>query len=160
MIMIKKIFTPILMPYWWQDLLLTIPRLVYGYALAAEFGAAKFGMPWSPMDNNLGLFEIAFWFPKDVAAFGGIFALFPAFFAWIAGFSEAVGGIAWVLGFKTRLFSFLILCTMFVAAFFQQIENGFWNMMPSIGYIWISLFYMIIGSGRFGIDNYISSKLK
>lgn len=158
--MFKRILTPILMPKWWQDLLISVPRLVYGYLLAAEFGAAKFGMPWSPVDNNLGLFEIAFWFPKDVAEFGGVFALFPAFFAWMAGFSEAVGGIAWILGFKTRVFSFLIFCTMFVAVFFQQMNNGMWNMMPGMGYLWISLFYMVIGSGRFGLDHLISNKIK
>jgi putative oxidoreductase len=39
-------------------------------------------MPWSPIDSNLGLFEVA-WFPKDVAGYGGIFAVAPAFFAWM-----------------------------------------------------------------------------
>ena len=47
----NKLTTPITMPYWWQDLLIAIPRIVCGYLLAAEFGAQKFGLPWSPADT-------------------------------------------------------------------------------------------------------------
>ena len=148
------------MPAWWQDLLLLIPRLVCGYLLTSNFGAAKFGLPWSPTDNNLGLFEVAFWFPNDVTEYGGIFKMFPIFFAWMGAFSEAVGGIFLMLGLQTRLFSFLILCTMLVAIFMQQMGNGVWNMLPAVGFAWVSLCTMIIGSGRFGIDYLISKKFK
>jgi hypothetical protein len=83
----KTILKPFLLPFWWQDLLLAIPRIVCGYLLTADFGADKFGLPWSPADKNLGLFEIAFWFPGDVAEYSGIFAAFPVFFAWLAACS-------------------------------------------------------------------------
>lgn len=156
--MLKKITKPILLPYWWQDLLTAIPRLVYGYLLAADFGAAKFGLPWSPVDNNLGFFEVAFWFPEDVKSYGGIFALFSVFFAWMGAFSEAVGGIFLVLGLQTRVFSFLIFCTMVVAVFLQQMSNGLWNMLPGMGFLWVALFGTILGSGRFGIDYLLTKK--
>jgi len=157
--MLKSIFKPIQMPYWWQDALFLIPRIVYGYLLTVDFGASKFGLPWSPVDNNLGLFEVAYWFPNDVAEYGGIFAKFPAFFAWMGAFSEGVGGIFLMLGLLTRPFSFLIFITMFVAVFFQQFNQGTWNMLPAMGIMWASLFYMLIGSGRYGIDNLIHKKL-
>ncbi|PTT75782.1 DoxX family membrane protein, partial [Chryseobacterium sp. HMWF001] len=147
--MIKRIFTPIQMPFWWQDLLFAVPRIVCGYLLTSDFGAAKFGLPWSPADNNLKFFEVAFWFPNDVAEYGGIFAMFPAFFAWMGAFSEAVGGIFLLLGLLTRPFAVLIFITMFVAAFFQQMNQGVWNMLPAMGMMWVSLFYSILGSGRF-----------
>jgi len=51
-----KITKPVALPFWWQDLLLAIPRIVCGYLLTADFGSAKFGLPWSPADNNLGFF--------------------------------------------------------------------------------------------------------
>ncbi|WP_293873867.1 DoxX family membrane protein [Flavobacterium sp.] len=35
----------------------------------------------------------------------------------MGAFSEAVGGIFLILGFQTRIASFLILCTMLVAIF-------------------------------------------
>ena len=154
----KRLIKPILLPAWWQDLLLAIPRLVCGYLLTTNFGADKFGLPWSPADKNLGLFEVAFWFPGDVANYGGIFAHFPVFFAWMAGFSEAVGGIFLLLGFQTRIASFLILATMCGAIFLQQIQQGMWNTLPALGFLWVSLYSLTLGSGRFGIDYLITKK--
>ncbi len=156
--LIKKLFKPIAIESWWQDLALSIPRIVCGYLLAFHFGSDKFGMPWSPEDKNLGLFEIAFWFPNDVATYGGIFEKFSVFFAWMAGFSEAVGGLLLVLGLQTRLSAFLILVTMLVAIFMQQIQNGMWNTLPALGFLWVALYCVVIGSGRFGLDYLISKK--
>lgn len=155
----KKIISPITMPFWIQDVLLALPRIFCGFLLAVDFGAAKFGMPWTPEEKNLNLFEVAFWFPQDVAEFGTPFSWFPVFFAWMAAFSEAVGGIFWMFGLQVRVFSFFIFCTMFVAVFFQQSAGGMWNMLPGLGFLWLSLFYMILGSGRFGLDYIILKKL-
>lgn len=143
---VKQITKPFLLPHWSQDLLLTIPRIVCGFLLSSSFGAAKFGLPWSPADNNLGFFEVAFWFPNDVASYGGMFAIAPAFFAWMGAFSEAVGGLFLLLGFQTRIASFLIVSTMLVAIFAQQINNGMWNCLPALGFLWVGLFYMVLGS--------------
>ncbi|MBK8698538.1 MAG: DoxX family protein [Saprospiraceae bacterium] len=156
--MIKRITAPIVLPFWWQDLLAAIPRIICGYLLTADFGAAKFGLPWSPVDNNLGFFEVAFWFPNDVKAYGGIFAMFPVFFAWMGAFSEAVGGIFMLLGLQTRLASFLIACTMLVAIFMQQLNQGVWNMLPAMGFLWVAIYGMMLGSGRFGIDHLITKR--
>lgn len=148
----KKILTPVVLPHWSADLLLFLPRLICGYLLTADFGAAKFGLPWSPSENGLGLFEVAYWFPNDVAAFGGLFKVFPAFFAWMGAFSEAVGGLFLLFGLHTRLFALLNLCTMLTAAFFQQWSNGLWNMLPALGFAWVMLYLLVLGSGRFGLD--------
>jgi putative oxidoreductase len=154
----NRLIQPILMPFAWQDVLFLVPRIICGYLLTAEFGAAKFGLPWSPSDNNLGFFEVAFWFPKDVADYGGVFAMFPLFFAWMGAFSEAIGGIFLLLGLQTRIASFLLMCTMLVALFMQQMNEGMWNWLPAMGFLWISFFYLVIGSGRFGIDYLIILK--
>lgn len=146
------------MLYWWQDVLFLIPRIICGFLLTSDFGAAKFGLPWSPIDKNLGMFEVAYWFPNDVAEYGGIFSIFPIFFAWMGAFSEAVGGILLLIGFQTRIASFLIMCTMLVAIFMQQINEGMWNWLPAMGFLWISIFYMVLGCGRFGIDNLLILK--
>lgn len=150
--MLHRIIRPLTLPYWWQDALLLLPRLVCGYLLTAEFGAAKFGLPWSPPDNNLGLFEVAFWFPQDVAAYGGVFARWPAFFAWMGAFSEAVGGLLLLLGLGTRVSALLISCTMLVAIFCQQLAQGMWNTLPAAGFLWVGLMTLVLGSGRFGLD--------
>lgn len=157
--LLQKITNPILLPHWSLDVVLTIPRIVCGYLLAFHFGADKFGMPWSPIDKNLGLFEVVFWFPIDVAKYGGVFALFPVFFAWMGAFSEAIGGLLLLFGFQTRIASFLVMSTMLVAIFMQQINNGLWNCLAAMGFLWVAIFYLIVGSGRFGID-YLLTKNK
>ena len=157
--LLKQITNPILMPHWLLDLLLAIPRIVCGYLLTVEFGSPKFGLPWSNPDNGLQLFEVAFWFPQDVAAYGGIFALAPIFFAWMAGFAEAIGGIALIVGFQTRIFSFLITCTMLVAIFVQHAGKDLWMQLPAMSFMWTAIFITALGSGRFGIDYLITKKI-
>ncbi|MDI9869781.1 DoxX family protein [Flectobacillus roseus] len=152
------LFRPITMPRWWQDVFIGIPRIICGYWLTSDFGASKFGLPWTPAEINLGLFEVVFWFPSDVAAYGGIFKTFSVFLAYMGAFSEGIGGMAFILGFQTRLFSFLMACTMLVAAICQQWDNGLWSMMPALGILWVSMFHLILGSGRFGIDHLIYQK--
>lgn len=153
----KTITTPVIQKHWIGDFLFAIPRIICGLLLAFDFGASKFGMPWS-LTEKLGLFQVAEWFPKDVAEYGGAFALAPVFFAWMGAFSEAVGGLFLLLGFKTRIASFLIMCTMLVAIFFQKWGQGVWPMLPAMGFLWVSLFTLYLGSGKFGIDYLLSKK--
>lgn len=156
----KAFNQPILQKHWWTDLFLAIPRVFCGVLLSKDFGADKFGMPWSPADRNLDLFEVIYWFPQDVAEYGGIFAMFPIFFAWMGAFSEAVGGLFLALGFKTRAAAFLIMCTMLVAIFMQKWGQGLWGMLPAMGFLWMSMFVLALGSGRFGLDYLIDKRLK
>lgn len=155
---LKIVVTPVLQKHWIIDLHFAIMRFVTGMLLALDFGASKFGMPWTPADRNLELFEVSAWFPEDVAAYGGVFALFPVFFAWMGAFSEAVGGLLFAFGLKTRLASFLIMCTMLVAIFCQKWGQGTWGMLPAMGFLWISTYNLYLGSGRFGLDYLISKK--
>jgi putative oxidoreductase len=78
----------------------------------------------------------------------------------MAGFSEAVGGVFLILGFQTRIASLLILTTMLGAIFLQQIQSGIWNTLPALGFLWVSLYTLILGSGRFGIDYLFINKTK
>jgi putative oxidoreductase len=156
---VKFVTTPIVQKHWFGDFLFAMPRIVCGLLLTASFGSDKFGMPWSST-ANLGFFEVVAWFPKDVADYGGIFAMFPVFFAWMGAFSEAVGGLFLMLGFQTRIASFLIMCTMLVAIFLQKWSGPVWGMLPAMGFLWVSVFTMYLGSGRFGIDYLISRKFK
>jgi putative oxidoreductase len=154
----KQLIKPITMPRWWQDFLFLIPRIFCGYFLAFNFGASKFGLPWSPPESNLNFFEVAFWFPNDVAAYGGIFKMFPAFFAWMGAFAEAVGGLFLLVGLQTRVASFLIICTMLVAAFLQHAGKELWQQLPALAFLGVVIFTFILGSGRFGIDYLLTKK--
>ena len=160
----KKLFLlliePVVMKHWFLDVFSAIPRIICGLALAFSFGSDKFGMPWSPDDRNLGLFEVVYWFPGDVASFGGIFALFPVFFAWMGAFSEAVGGLFLAFGLQSRIAAFLIFCTMCVAIFLQKWGQGLWPILPALGFLWVSIYTMLLGSGRVGIDFIVMKYLK
>lgn len=157
---IKLLITPITQKHWFADLVFAFIRIICGMLLAIDFGASKFGMPWTPDDRNLNLFEVVAWFPEDVASYGGIFAVAPVFFAWMGAFSEAVGGILLAFGLKTRVSAFLIMCTMLVAIFMQKWGNGTWSMLPAMGFLWVAVYNLYFGSGRFGLDYLISKTLK
>ncbi|WP_298420687.1 DoxX family protein [uncultured Kordia sp.] len=154
----KRITTPINQKDWFADLLFAFIRIISGILLAVDFGAGKFGMPWTDESQNLNLFEVAAWFPEDVANYGGIFAVFPVFFAWMGAFSEAVGGIFLALGLQTRIASFLLMCTMLVAIFLQKWGQSTWSMLPAMGFLWIAIYNLYFGSGRFGLDHLITKK--
>ncbi|TBN06642.1 DoxX family protein [Hyunsoonleella flava] len=156
---VKLFITPTLQKHWFADLVFAIIRFVCGMLLALDFGASKFGMPWTPDDRNLNLFEVSAWFPEDVASYGGIFAMAPTFFAWMGAFSEAVGGLLLAFGLKTRIASFLIMCTMLVAIFMQKWNQGTWGMLPAMGFLWVSTYNFYLGSGRFGLDHLVSKLL-
>ena len=65
---------------WILNLLIAVPRIGGGLLLSIDFGSSKFGMPWTAKEKGLSLFEVASWFPEDVAKFGIPFSLAPWFF--------------------------------------------------------------------------------
>jgi len=138
------------------DILTTLPRIICGAMLAFGFGSDKFGMPWTPASAELNLFQVSDWFITDVASFGGVFAEFPKFFAWMGAGSEAIGGLLLLLGLQTRLSSFLLACTMLVATFFQKWGGPVWEMLPALGFLWVAMTGMAIGSGKIGLDHLLS----
>lgn len=154
---IRKIITPTNLSSWMADIAILVPRVICGLLLAFMFGSDKFGMPWSPEDHNLRLFEVVYWFPQDVAEYGGVFKIFSGFFAWMGAFSEAVGGLLLAAGFMTRVAAFLICCTMLVAIFMQKWGQGLWGMLPAMGFLWVSIYAMVLGSGRIGFDHFLKN---
>jgi putative oxidoreductase len=85
--------------------------------------------------------------------------MFPVFFAWMGAFSEAVGGLFLAIGLKSRVAAFLILCTMLVAIFLQKGGQGLWAILPALGFLWVSMYTMVLGSGRFGLDYLIAKRI-
>lgn len=156
----EKLITPVTQNSIVSDAVLSIPRILCGLLLAFDFGASKFGMPWTSSESNLSLFQVSDWFVQDITQYGGVFALSPLLFAWLGAASEAIGGLFLVFGLKTRVASFFLTCTMLVAIFFQKWDQGLWGMLPAMGFLWVSLYSMVLGSGRFGLDYLIGKRLK
>ncbi len=158
--LLLRLIRPVIPKQVLPDILFSIIRLFCGLVLAIDFGASKFGMPWTDPGQNLKLFEVAAWFPEDVASYGGIFGLAPVFFAWMGAFSEAVGGVLLALGLQTRVAAFLIACTMLTAVFMQQLDRGLYACLPALGFLWVAVYTLYFGSGRFGIDYIIFKNVK
>ena len=155
---LRRLITPVTFSHWSADLAIAIPRILCGLLLTLDFGSSKFGTPWTDPQQGLALFQVAAWFPEDVASFGPPFSWAPGLFAWIGAASEAIGGLLLVLGFQTRISSFFVACTMLVAIFFQKWGTDTWEMLPAMGFLWMSVYCLILGSGRFGLDYLLSKR--
>ncbi|MEM6783542.1 MAG: DoxX family protein [Bacteroidota bacterium] len=77
---------------------------------------------------------------------------FPAFFAWMAGLAELVGGVLVAIGLLTRPASLLLVITMAVAAFGAHGGDPFSGQEKALLFGVVFLCTMITGSGRFGLD--------
>ena len=139
---LQAIIKPIVMPHWSQDLILLLPRLIGCYFLCVNFGGSKFPMPD--------------WLIQDVAKLG---FPFPAFFAWCAVLTEVVGSFLIMIGLFTRVAAFNLMITMLVAIFLQKWDTEVWEKLPAMGFLWIALFTLVLGSGRFGVDYLLSKKI-
>ena len=87
----------------------------------------------------------------------------PAPLQFLAAFSEFGGGIALILGLLTRLGSLGLFFTMLVAAAMHAfvLHDPFVNMTggssfePALGYLGISILFLILGPGKFSLDQKI-----
>ena len=84
--MLRRVLTPLPLPSWWMDAVVTLPRFCVGYWLVTR----------------------------------------------IAGAAIAV--------------------TMLVAALVQKADASLWEKLPSLGFLWVALYAIVLGSRRFGLD--------
>ena len=162
-VLLNNMVKPVYFKSWFTNILIALPRILGGLMLSFEFGSSKFGMPWSTT-SELGLFQVAEWFPEDVSKFGFPFSLAPLLFAWLGAATEAIGGLFFALGLGTRFWSGLIAITMLSAIFLQKwpevMEYGSsWPALPAAGFLWISIFTLVLGSGKIGLDYVLSKRM-
>ncbi len=109
-----------------------------------------------------------FLFPDDRGAgrFEKIGLPAPEFLGTFVGSFEVICGALVLLGLFTRLASIPLLIIMLVALFTTKIEilsnDGIWEMLHASRTDWSmllgSLFLLIKGSGRYGIDHSLQNK--
>ena len=125
-----------------NDLMLALLRIFSGLAMAFGHGIRK--VP--PSEG----------FIKSTGELG---FPFPAFFAYMAGYSEFLGGIFLAVGFMTRPSAFFVAATMFVAGFIKHADDPFGSAEKAYLYFIIGLVYMVVGSGRLSIDQLVRRRL-
>ncbi len=124
------------------DLVLALFRVFAGLSLMLVHGAAKI-----PVSEGFVDFIGSLGFPA------------PVFFAWAAALSEYIGALLLALGLFTRPASILIAITMFTAAFINHGGDPFEVAEKAYLYLAISLVFVVLGSGRFGVDSLVRKKL-
>jgi putative oxidoreductase len=91
----------------------------------------------------------------------------PGWLQLLAAVSEFGGGIAWILGALTPLFSLGILCTMAFASFAVHVRAGdpFVSMNPgehsyeqALCYLAIAVVLLLVGPGRLSVDSFLFAK--
>lgn len=90
-------------------------------------------------------------------------APFPAILLALAAISEFGGGIAWILGLLTPLFSFGLACTMAVATWQVAVVRGAPFVSSGSGgsyelagvYFCVAVLLLLAGPGRFSLDRVI-----
>lgn len=84
----------------------------------------------------------------------------PGFFAWAAALAELVGGVCLALGIATRFNAALIAVVMAVAAFMRHAGDPFAQKEKALLYLFVMLFFVFAGSGKWGVCRYIPGDKK
>lgn len=123
------------------DVGLAVLRIVAGVAMAVNHGAGK-------IQDPSGI----------IAGAGRLGFPAPTFFGWMAAIAEFFGGILLALGLVTRPAAFLLGCTMFTAAFIQHARDPFKAREPALLFLAIAVLFLLVGSGRYGVDALLRRK--
>ncbi|HAP02344.1 MAG TPA: DoxX family protein [Bacteroidetes bacterium] len=124
------------------DIALLILRIGIGFSVAYAHGWGKITggeEKWLKLGTNMSLIGITF---------------APVFCGFMAAFSEFAGSIMIGLGFFTRLSSFFLAFTMFIA-FYMHIHDGdgFGEASHSFDLLIVSLFFLVAGAGKYSLDS-------
>jgi putative oxidoreductase len=85
------------------------------------------------------------------------FSFLPAFWGFMAAFSEGIGGLMLALGACTRTASTLLALTM-VGAITFHISSAQGSPMHAIESLIIFISFILMGGGKYSIDSYIGCK--
>ena len=78
----------------------------------------------------------------------------PTFWGFMAAFSECIGGLMIILGFKVRYFSLLLLMTMIIATVTHlKGGDGIMGASHAIEAAFVFLFLFLSGSGKIAISS-------
>ncbi len=126
------------------DIALLMLRIAFAFSIAYAHGWGKLTggtEKWMKLGSNMEVIGITF---------------APVFWGFMASFAEFFSALFIGFGFFTRLNSFLLAFTMFIA-FYMHIHDGdgFGEASHSFDLMCVSFFFLIVGAGKFSIDNKI-----
>ncbi len=126
------------------DIALLLLRLAFAFSMAYVHGWGKITGgtdKWLKLGSNMELVGITFT---------------PVLWGFMAAFAEFFSALFIGLGFFTRLNSFLLTFTMFIAFYMHIYDgDGFGKASHSFDLMFVSIFFLIAGAGKISLDNKI-----
>ncbi len=98
--------------------------------------------------------------PPSEGLIGGVEKLgfpLPAFFAWMAGLSEFLGGLLIAAGLFTRPAAFFWICTMGTAAFLRHGADPFGTKEKALLYLVVGICLFLAGGGKYSLSKVLFS---
>jgi putative oxidoreductase len=126
---------------------LLVLRIVVGLTVAAHGAQKLFG-----------------WFEgPGIRGFSGVLGQLKvrpaAFWAWVAGLAEFLGGLALAVGFLTPLASYAVAGSMLVAIATIHLAKGFWNARGGVEFPLVILASAVAlaltGPGSYSVDRWL-----
>lgn len=77
---------------------------------------------------------------------------FPTVSAVVSVYLQFISGIAWIIGFRVRLFSLIMVANFTIALLMVHIGDTYLGAAPAIHLLVISFFLMFQGAGKFSVD--------
>lgn len=157
---IKKILYRLTVPFvahdWYLNVLIKVPQVVVGAILAFHYGPRSFGMPWSPKELELSLFEVSQRFLEVASNFYEPFGQYPYALGLFAGIIKCFGGFLFIFGLGVR---FISICLLVLMSILLANSHAFdFNYIYPLFFISVSCYALYFGSGKFGIDHLLTSK--
>ena len=130
-----------------KDIGILLLRLTTGAGFVFVHGEGKmFGGPelWTKLGRAMSNYGISF---------------YPAFWGFMAGFTEFFGGILLILGLFTRPAAGLMAFTMLTAAIVHLSRLDPWNkVITPIEMLGIFLCLLFVGAGKYSLDKLVFKK--
>ena len=104
-----------------------------------------------------GLPKLQMFFAGGEIQFPGVLGLSPAVSLALAVLTEVVGSILIIIGLGTRWVAIPLIATMLVAVFVFHINDPFANKELGLLYLVLYLPLLILGSGKYSVDQVINS---
>lgn len=82
----------------------------------------------------------------------------PYFMGWVYILTEFIGGIAIIVGFKTRWFAVPLIINFIVALLLVHLGQTYKQSFEAIQMLATLFFLLFNGSGKLSVDDYLESK--
>lgn len=146
----KALFAPVEIKSRFINMLIAIPRIVFGILLISDIWRKKIGMPLNETSGYaLQLMEFPGWpgwIDKNMIL-------------WIDLFEKVGQGSIFLLGFNTRLASFAMLWSI-AESWLNDLFTKSLTIPLCILFISVCLYSLVLGSGKIGIDYRISRRIQ